>query len=349
MPFVSGQPWWDYPDFDTNGPGDLSTRYGAGSLPATTSNSTFFVTNGIIYWVGGMQGGSTAVDSIRWAYTSDVGSWTWFGTFPVAISRGKAILTKYRVYIIGIKDHTNSNNTYTYYDTINQSTGEISGTWTRGPDLPGDAQYSCVAVTLNQVYLLGAGYGDAVYTASVDESGVIGSWSTAGNLYNSVVRRNGAAFIAKNYLYFFGGATAGDSVSDNMHRAPFGENGIIGTWELLSNFPKPLINANIISIKDFVYIFGGVYVSYNSTIYKADINSDGSLGSWTNPSGLLYISNGQQQYVIANNNLYTFGGFLGAADVADIYRWSWYTAGDTNKLNMCYIPDPIKIACMGVS
>jgi len=98
------------------------------------------------------------------------------------------------------------------YD-INIEQSEDITNWVKGPSLPEPISNSSVIVTKNRVYLLGGcnnindycyyNYISTVYTASINNNGTLGTWTTGPNLPEPLTETQ--IIITKNKVHLLGG------------------------------------------------------------------------------------------------------------------------------------------------
>lgn len=210
-------------------------------------------------------------------------------------------------------------------------TTAISG-WTLDSNaLPGEAAMSQPIVTKNRVYLLGY-YSETVvgmptvYTAPIDENGVVGAWTTTGSLPTGVAYA--LAFITKNRIYLLGGYN-GSTTLRTIYTATINNDGSLNAWTTSPiQMPSYLSHASLTVIKNRVYIFGG-YTSIASggvqtasnLVYSAPINADGTIGEWVAATPLP-AARARTCVITTNNRVYVLGG----ADVNYNYVSTVYTA-----------------------
>ena len=219
--------------------------------------------------------------------------------------------------------------------------GDITG-WTNTTSLPVGLGQATVFATKNKIYLAGGysasagGVVNTVYSTTVNADGTLGAWTTGAALpYNVCVA---VAIVAKNKIYLIGGSNGTSQISTILI-ASINADGTLGTWtQSSSSLPVGISSPVGCITKNRIYIIGG-YASgaFSAATYSAQINSDGSLGSWL-PGNSLPAGSGYPQIAVTKNRVYIFGIFTSAA-LATVYTASinndgyigpWTTAASMN-------------------
>ena len=217
------------------------------------------------------------------------------------------------VYVIGGWNNSDTQSTV-YYAKLNSdgSTGAWSTNANALPAIRGE--HTSVAAN-GYVYVLG-GYSDSyqstVYYAKLNSDGSTGAWSTNANALPDI-RGGHSSIVANGYVYVIGGSgTSGNS--STVYYAKLNSDGSTGAWSTNAN-ALPDVNSEHTSIvaNGYVYIIGGFGASdYQSTVYYARLNSDGSTSSWSTNSNALPAIRGDHTSVVANGYVYVIGGYTGS-------------------------------------
>jgi hypothetical protein len=210
-----------------------------------------FALIGLTYSTSGGSGGEAGYAGQPWAQqgafndtdnSTSLGMGT-AGSFPITIAHATPFVTKNRVYVVG---------------------------GYQGPDT------SSNTATINKVY-----------TTTINSNGTLGSWAAASAFPISVA--SASVVVTKGYVYIFGGQSTmtflpdsgGETVLNSVYMAKINEDGTIGAWSKTTNLPFANSCQFMVVVKNYVYMIGGYNGSaYRSSIYRAPINSDGTIGSW---------------------------------------------------------------------
>ena len=204
---------------------------------------------------------------------------------------------------------------------FNNSQSVDVGPWSTGTALPVNLMYHSAFVTKNRVYLCGGYSGttivSTVYTAVINIDGTLGAWTTSTSLPGVVGYAQ--AIVTKNRVYLLGGSN--DTVYlSTVYTAPINVDGTLGAWTTSASLPGTLSGSQAILTKKYVYMLGGSAVQGTavSTVYRAPINSDGTLGTWTTDTSLPGAL-GYSQAITTKNRIYLLGGWSGGSAVSTVY------------------------------
>jgi hypothetical protein len=112
------------------------------------------------------------------------------------------------------------------------------------------------------------------------------------------------AVVTKSRVYLLGGW----STASIVYTAPINSDGTLGAWSTGVSLPGNLCHSQAIVTKSRVYLLGGNDGNNNtSVVYTAQINSDGTLGTWTTgtslPSAFAW-----SQAIVTKSRVYLLGG-----------------------------------------
>ena len=166
------------------------------------------------------------------------------------------------------------------------------------------------AQTKDRIYCLGGmttggNLVSGVYSAALNSDGSLGNWFPETPL--PVAMYDGCAIITKNRIYVLGGYTSGSIA--NIYTAPINPDGSLGAWTGAGTLPAAISMAQCAVIGNKVYLVGGFkpYPTPSADVYVANINSDGTLGTWsTGPS--LPQARGYAQLFVVGNQMILMGG-----------------------------------------
>lgn len=194
----------------------------------------------------------------------------------------------YNGYIYEIGGTASSTSGYTasvYYAAIN-SDGSL-GAWLTTTSLPYYVTYSSSVAYNGYVYVLG-GYSNGstsatVYYALINSNGTLGGWNTTTSLPVDITRSSSVVY--NGYVYEIGGYVSGGTTT--VYYSQIGTGGTLGSWSTTTALPSASYDNAVAVNGSYVYLVGGFSagaLSANS-IY-AQINSNGTLGSWTSTTAL---------------------------------------------------------------
>lgn len=263
---------------------------------------------------------------------------------PDNFSLGASVTVNGYIYAIGGSNGAAKNTVY--YGKLNPD-GTVSSWTTSGSTLP-VALFQLNAVTTNgYIYALGGttGGGSTVATAyysKVNSDGSIGAWTATTSL--PAIRSGAMSATANGYVYVVGG-TNGPTSQNTVYYAQTQSDGTLGAWTTSgSTLPAVRSYAGYGVANGFMYIIGGTNgTTAQNTVYYAALNSDGTVGAWTTSGSTLPGIRSGTTAVIANNNVFVFGGLNAGVPQSSIYATTlnangtvnaWTTATATVPLSM---------------
>ncbi len=202
------------------------------------------------------------------------------------------------------------------YGINDVQSGDITG-WVGSTGAPNAVGGGQVVVTKNRAYFIG-GYTSglapisAVYTATVNPDGTIGSWTAGPSLPSTMDW--GQAIVTKNRIYAIG---AGNG--DLVYTSAVNTDGTLAGWTTATALPVRMGMAQAIVTKSYVYVMGGTnYTNSISTVCAAPINTDGTLGGWTYAASLPGPLTASRA-VVTKNRVYLLGGAADSNYVSTVY------------------------------
>ncbi|MFA5933598.1 MAG: tail fiber domain-containing protein [Microgenomates group bacterium] len=203
----------------------------------------------------------------------------------------------------------------------------------------------------NYIYVLGGQNVNntsvsTVYKATIDTSGNIGAFATTSQGQLPVLMDYFSADTVSiggtTYLYVLGGRTGTGDIVTTVSKATIDTSGNIGTFSTTSQAQLPIMRyqhtSNIVTIggTSYVYVIGGNTGgnSYQSTVYKATIDTSGNIGTFSTTSqAQLPASRGEHSSSIVSiggtNYLYVTGGVTGAFTMTStVYKAAINTSGN---------------------
>ena len=209
-----------------------------------------------------------------------------------------------------------------YYAKLN-SDGTVDSWTTSSNPLPHVVGYPSAAAYNGYMYVMGgygSGYQDVVYYAPINNDGSLGTWTTSANALPEALYES-AAVAVNDRLYLFGGTTSGSSIgTDAIYTAPINNDGSVGTWTTSSStLPTPLRLAASAYSSGRIYLAGGDNNSLERTtnVYYAELNTDGSIGTWTTSSSSLPVAVASAAGIAAGGYFYVVGGNIAISTRTD--------------------------------
>ncbi len=302
----------------------------------TAAHSSAVVTwNGNMYMLGGCISGDCNMTSriehttINAAGSLHDGSWSSATNLPTVRRMHQSIAYNGYLYVVGGNNGSILNSVA--YAPINTS-GTL-GSWTTSANVMNNARQDFDVVIYNgYMYVSGGqdsgGELDGVEYAAVNSDGSIGSWTPTTSLPG--VRRAHALQAFNDYLYVIGGVPTTPSMV--TYRASINSDGTLGSWISTGTLPTHRSNLRGAShvYNGRIYLVGGCfngcpgvgsgnYSLYQTTVQYADINSDGTLGSWNNTTS---FTGGRTNAtsLLYNGYIYVLGGTdtAGSTPLSDV-------------------------------
>lgn len=328
----NGKPWQQQFQYNTAQNTSVINWTASGNIPSAIGLGTSFVTKNRVYYVSGSNG-SGYVGTVQTAPINadgTLGTWTIGTAIPATFYGAQAVLTKNRVYVIGGNYSSGANNVWSA--PIN-SDGTV-GTWVGGPNFPITNYYHNCIVTKNRLYVIGgyngASYLSSVYYAMINPDGTIGAWNTGTSLPIAV--NCFALAMTKNRIHLVGGWSG--SSNTNVYSTVVNSDGSIGTWTLSGTIPNTMNSSSVLVTKNKMYLFGGDQGSSAITnVITAGINTDGTLGAWTQDQPLAAAYQSQCGFA-TSTRYYLIGNWAAGGPQTAIY--SALINGVTNDYSPYY-------------
>lgn len=156
-------------------------------------------------------------------------------------------------------------------DMANIESDGLLTNWTFAGSLPKPLYNHAAIVVGTYIYLLGGGsqtgFEKAVYSAPINTTGTIGTWTTQPSLPVPLIE---FTIVAKyGYLYAIGGQSCqtGCPALDTVYFAPILPNGSLGNWSVNSHLPIGLTAHQAVSKNDCIFITGGWNEVSQSSVY----------------------------------------------------------------------------------
>ena len=317
----NGQPWRNQYDINLEYNSDIINWRTIQSLPGILGGATSFITKNRIYIYGGHNGSSNVGTGYTAAINADgtLGPWSAATALPGAFAYTTSIVVKNKVYLIG--GNSTSYLSTVYVADINAD-GTL-GTWGNGPNLPAGLGHSRAFINNKVLYVVGGVNSsnietNVIYSSIIKDDGSLNNWVTE----NPLPVTSAAHFsinTTNNRVYILGGSI-NSSQSNKIYSASLNSDGSLGSWGVYGVMPITASTHQSFITRNTIFIISGSQNgSLSPNVYKANINSDGTIGNWNLSS---WTMTGNLQYTnlaIANNKVYMCGGLLNSAWTANCW------------------------------
>lgn len=322
-------------DFGTSG--QITRRGLTGGTIGSWSSTTSFTTarssggvvayNGYLYLIGGDSGSNTAITDVQYVPINSngtLGTWATTTALPAARMSFTAVAYNGYIYLAG---GSISSTPYgdVLYAAIN-SNGTL-GSWNTGASFTTARHGAGLAAYNGYLYLSGGydgsnGLSDTQY-ASIKADGSIGSWSSTTSFTTG--RRVHGFVINNGYMYVVGGDTgngsSGATQRNDVQYAKINDNGTVGTWMTTTSFTNVRSAHSTVVYQGYLYIMGGYNSSFvnQSDVQYAQINANGSLGSWATTTSMATARFGMRAFAYNGNVYYVGGSNSSATRYSEVY------------------------------
>ena len=297
------------------GGGGLSAWSSTTSLPQARSGNGAVGANGYLYLIGGVNSAGTVQSTVYRAQANangTVGAWTSTTPVPVPIRSIRPVYYNGFIYLTGGTSDGGTLFATVYYAPV-QANGNL-GAWSTTTALP-QAMISHTAFASNgYLYVVGGNVGPTCVTtvryARINANGTIGAWTTTSALPQARCGIVSAGAINNGYLYVAAGFNNSD-ITNRIYYAQINANGSLGAWQTNAT--------NLTNSREYLYAEaaggslyviggqGGISGNVLSSVERATINANGSLGAFTAapslPAGRGYLGGAR-----SGNTIYTLGG-----------------------------------------
>ena len=252
-------------------------------------------------------------------------AWTTLTSMTTPRSSAAVVIANDHIYVVGGNTAYQSPTDSAEYAAINAS-GTL-GSWTSTQSLivaRGGADGGPTAVEVNgYIYVIGGVNDDqgggtplnTVERASISPDGSLGAWQVLTATLNTG-RRGAASVVVGDYLYVVGGASGpwGLSTLNSVERSRINPDASLGAWEVLTATMNSERGAlGLAAYGGYLYALGGyldtgMSLETLSSVEKAGISPDGTLGAWTSETPLT-CGRLESSAVIVSNTLIVIGGW----------------------------------------
>lgn len=297
------------------------------TLLAERSGHTTVVLGNFLYVLGGVRDGS--LNGVERAPVTSDGS---VGSFAAVSDTGfgaarhghaTAVAGSY-LYVLGGTGNGS-------LDQVDRATINVSGalgSFAITPDITLNIarSFHITAVLGSYLYVLGGGR--STERAIISADGSLGQFAILPDTNFEINRYNPTSAVIGNYLYIFGGydgSALGSPVLSSMERASINSDSSLGSFANIS--ARALVTARhshtAVVIGDSLYILGGYGSNYLDSVERANINTDGSLGSFFIVDGVtLATARYGHTSAVIGNYLYVVGGISATGTLDSVERAS---------------------------
>ncbi len=186
-------------------------------------------------------------------------------------------------------------------------------TWDHLPPLPRELHSVEIEIAQDHLFVIGGNASDDfaqrnVYSTPLRRDGVIGLWQELAPLPQALIGH--ASVVVGDYLFVLGGANTNGTQS-SVFRAQIRPDGTLSPWATLPSLPEPLDNMAAVAANGSIYVLGGelsTVGAVSDTIYRAQVNADGSIGSWQTLPDPLPMPTRYHAAAVACNQLFMIAG-----------------------------------------
>ena len=158
--------------------------------------------------------------------------------------------------------------------------------------------------------------GNQINRGSLTGGSISGGWTATTVLPTANRDTSSAAY--NGYAYEVGGYSGAGFVNTVLY-APIVSDGTIGAWTSTTVLPSSIAKGQTVAYNGYLYYVGGFNGSAAvSTVYYAQINLNGSVGTWSTTTALS-VATEYGGAVAYNGYLYSLGGDNGASTSAVYY------------------------------
>lgn len=275
-----------------------------------------------VYALGGESASASPLALVEMSLVGDDGSLgAWQSTTPISTARyghSAATAGKRNIYVVG--GHTGPQITNSVEWAVINLDGSLDS-WEYTSPMNSTRWRPAAVVAGDFIYAIGGvegggeDGGDSVASilasvegAPIKPDGSLGLWQTMSSM--TTARYGHAAVVVGNYIYAIAGSGV-DTPLTSVERAAINPNGSLGPWQAVIPITDPNCNPEAVSAGGYIYVLGGdECINFGPryrNVVRAQVNPDGSLGSWDAVFSMTTVRLGFA-VVRRGNYIYAIGG-----------------------------------------
>lgn len=292
-----------------------------GTLVTARSSPVSVMAGNFLYLLGGSGAGGTYLSSLERASINAGGDLSSFSIVPnIALTKPDLVRTSL---VVGSSLYTFELNAINRAD-INEdgSLGPFAPVIGTSLD-PNYGDYS-IAVVRDKMYLVGGSHSPAstiavdniVEEATINADYSLSPFTPVAGVFLNNARAGAMSAIVGDILYVIGGFRSDFTYENSIERAIIGSDGSLGQFAVVGTTAiTGRIGAVSVLLGKFLYVIGGNGIDAQTSIERAPINPDGSLGGFaTVPSVALASPRSSHTAAVVGGYLYLIGG-LNSSDM----------------------------------
>lgn len=310
------------------------------TLPVALAAMNAIEHNDNLYLIGGRKANGNPTTKVYRAQINADGSLSAWGTttpLPQSLYLHSVSATDTNVYVVGGWKGTSPVEKIVYRAPFTQS-GEL-GAWVNvQQDYPSEVRddgkgtgidlHGSVIVG-DRIYGFGGrdGFQDLkeVHSAAINANGSLGAWRSETLLPKALYRH--AVVEHNGYVYVTGGVSGPTTSAASqvaVYYARVNSNGALGAWQTGTNLPTATYYHRVVIHDGKLVLLGGADDSSEfNTAYSANINANGSIGSWAAEPSLprtmfRFAAVSVEKY--GSDYLYVMGGFSNGSVQSSVYH-----------------------------
>ena len=209
--------------------------------------------------------------------------------------------------------------------------------WSETTSIPSARRHPSTFIHNDHIYLIGGdtqigagttGQEKEIYYSDINQDYSLGNWIETENLGIGIDKT--APIVYNDRAYLIAGTSSGGPEIRTVYYTTFNSDGSLQPWSTTTPLPQVTTGHTAEIWNDYIYVIGGWNgASSRNTVYKAQINENGEISSWTTtaslPSNRWYHTS-----FVYENWIYVIGG-LGFHDTVNtVYRASINPDGSLN-------------------